>query len=326
MILAAVMLALPFLRDALSPQRGDGPEISAMGRTGAGCLPVVDDPIRAQDLAAAIPEFAGRTELLGPAPAPGSRRAFGVPELRRIAARLGVAAASPETCLEWPLEPLTAERVLADLVKAAPPGAHITVLDFDRHPVPGGALSFSRPALAGALWRGTVRYRERRTVPVWAKATVSLPSMVVVAARILPARQPIPAAALVLESRDVGAFGARAAATAATVAGKLPRRTIRAGEVVLENLVADSPDVARGQRVSVEVESGAARLSLEAQAQTAGRVGDRIQLKNPQSGRRFRAVVSGKGKVHIDVDAPSGRDGPAARRPVVERGEKIAAP
>ncbi len=57
--------------------------------------------------------------------------------------------------------------------------------------------------------------------------------------------------------------------------------------------------VARGERVVVEVTSGAARLAFETTAESAGGVGNFVLVRNPASGRLFPAKVAGKGKVVI---------------------------
>jgi hypothetical protein len=58
-------------------------------------------------------------------------------------------------------------------------------------------------------------------------------------------------------------------------------------------------DVERGERVSVEVSAGNARLTFEAEAASAGRAGDSVLVKNPENGRLFQAKVQGKGKVAV---------------------------
>jgi flagella basal body P-ring formation protein FlgA len=83
--------------------------------------------------------------------------------------------------------------------------------------------------------------------------------------------------------------------------GKCPRRLIKAGaEVVPSTLVEERP-VARGQKVQVQVESGATRLTLEGRAQSAGEVGGTVSVRNPQNGRLFPARVSGKGQVVVNT-------------------------
>jgi hypothetical protein len=57
--------------------------------------------------------------------------------------------------------------------------------------------------------------------------------------------------------------------------------------------------VERGERITVEVTSGAARLAFQATAQSGGRQGDSVLVQNPESGRLFQAKVIGNGKVLI---------------------------
>lgn len=57
--------------------------------------------------------------------------------------------------------------------------------------------------------------------------------------------------------------------------------------------------VARGERVLVEVTSGAARLAFETTAESAGGLGNFVLVRNPANGRLFPAKVAGKGKVVI---------------------------
>ena len=57
--------------------------------------------------------------------------------------------------------------------------------------------------------------------------------------------------------------------------------------------------VARGERVIVEVTSGAARLAFETTTESAGGVGNFVLVRNPANGRLFPAKVAGKGKVIV---------------------------
>ena len=58
-------------------------------------------------------------------------------------------------------------------------------------------------------------------------------------------------------------------------------------------------EVERGERVAVEVSSGAAVLTFQAEAASAGRTGDSVVVKNPENGRLFSAKVQSKGKVVV---------------------------
>jgi hypothetical protein len=61
-----------------------------------------------------------------------------------------------------------------------------------------------------------------------------------------------------------------------------------------------SREVERGDRITVEVTSGAARLAFEAIAESAGRQGESVLVRNPENGHMFQAKVLGDGKVVIN--------------------------
>ena len=58
-------------------------------------------------------------------------------------------------------------------------------------------------------------------------------------------------------------------------------------------------EIERGDTVRVEVQSGGVLLAFDASAETAGRTGDIVLLKNLENGRRFQGIVEQKGKVVI---------------------------
>src|SRR5438046_5050975 len=143
----------------------------------AMCLPVEGDRIVIGD----IPGFSG-TESIGFAPAPGAQRRFSVGELRRIAERKGIDAATIEpVCFERPLFALTEERVRAALRESLPQDAALEVIEFSNSKVPKGALEFPRAGLAHAIWKGRVKYGAAQSVPVWAKVRVWISRPVAVA-------------------------------------------------------------------------------------------------------------------------------------------------
>jgi flagella basal body P-ring formation protein FlgA len=81
-------------------------------------------------------------------------------------------------------------------------------------------------------------------------------------------------------------------------------RIVAAGaEIHLAQLMVP-PDVNRGELVEVEVRSGAAHLALTGKAESAGRSGDTIVIRNLSSNKVFQARVEGKGKASLDA----GRD------------------
>jgi flagella basal body P-ring formation protein FlgA len=293
----------------------------------ATCIAVEGDRVRAADLAAAVPAFAALApdETLGYAPAPGSRRMLSARELGRIAGRYGIALpAAPGVCIERAMERLTEERVLAALRAAAGnPEARIELVEFGRYPVPRGDLEFTRAGYtpppegtkAPVVWRGKLKYAGNRSVPVWARVRISVPGTRLVAAEDLPAGRPIQASQLRIEAAELPLFSSPGLQSAEAAAGRTPRRMIRAGAPVPADILEAPHEIERGEMVSVEVTSGAAQLSLKAKAETAGRKGDLVMLRNPDSGRRFQGRVEGQGKVTIDAkQTPLGGFVPAGNR------------
>jgi len=80
---------------------------------------------------------------------------------------------------------------------------------------------------------------------------------------------------------------------------------LRAGSPVLRSNLLEAFQVERGETVEVTVLSGAAHLELEAIAETSGRRGDVISLRNPRSEKTFRARIDGKGRALLIVGANS---------------------
>jgi flagella basal body P-ring formation protein FlgA len=64
-------------------------------------------------------------------------------------------------------------------------------------------------------------------------------------------------------------------------------------------LIPPKRGVVRGEHVMVEVTSGAARLTFEATAESTGRMGDSVLVRNPANGRLFQAKVFDSGKVFV---------------------------
>jgi flagella basal body P-ring formation protein FlgA len=267
----------------------------------ADCIPLAGDRIFGRDLANADPRFASlpASLVLGWAPPPGNRRTFTPTELTRIAKSNGIEPfARGEICFEIPLQKLNAAEVLNEM-RVAVPDAEVTVLEFSQGAVPAGKLEFPiaglEPASASRpgdqLWRGFVRSSETKRTPVWARVRISQTLLTVVALKDLPANTPIQANSLRLEKRN--AVAQNLAGRLEDVQGHIPRRAIRADEPISLALLEKAPDVRRGEVIPVEVRSGSARLQLSAVAERDARSGEILELRNPSSGKTFRAKLTG---------------------------------
>jgi hypothetical protein len=60
------------------------------------------------------------------------------------------------------------------------------------------------------------------------------------------------------------------------------------------------PAVKRGDKVAVSVTTGSVLLTFDSEAESAGRVGDTVIVRNPGSGNRFVARVQDRGKVVVE--------------------------
>jgi flagella basal body P-ring formation protein FlgA len=278
----------------------------------ASCTDVHGDQILAADLARALPAFRAIAPdtSIAPAPSIGGMRVFSKPELETLGRRFGmqVSILPHEICFRVPTAPLNREAVLAAMKQSLPAAeTRIALEDISPDPAPPGTIQFpieglGRPALpdSPALWRGEVVSGSRR-FSVWARAKITAPVARLVALENLKPGVPIQPQQLRTDS--VVGFPALATTglpTLETVTGMTPLHAIPAGsEIRMENLVRPY-DVARGDLVHVEVRMGKTRLSLNGRAEAAGRMGDLIAVRNPQSDRVFQARVAGKDSVLVD--------------------------
>jgi flagella basal body P-ring formation protein FlgA len=278
----------------------------------AACISVSGDRIRAADLAPTIPGFfaVDPEQIIGYAPAPGVQRVFTARELGMVCRRFGVGFDPPagrDLCFERAAKPLGKEQIAAAISATLARGdATIEVLDFSRAALPEGALVFPlsgavRPTLAQleapTLWRGVVRTASGQTFAVWAKVRVTVESAGVMAGRRLRKGEAVQAGDVVLTPVRYSPLFDPSLKSVDAVVGKLLKQDVEAGGIVLRAFLEDPKEVPAGLYAHVEVESGQALISFEAKAQTGGRTGDTVLLRNPANGRSFRAIVTGKGQV-----------------------------
>ncbi|MGA9623925.1 MAG: flagellar basal body P-ring formation chaperone FlgA [Bryobacteraceae bacterium] len=281
------------------------------------CVEVEGDRILARDFAVSLPGF-GRLSpetALAPAPMPGVRRFFHPSELAALARRYSVDIDQDAAlCFERQTEMLDRDRVLEAMRLALPlPGLEIEIVETSLYPVPRGRLEFRRESLGtpaspsahtAVEWRGNVVYGDNQRFGIWARVLISAPMPRVVAAEALRKGEAIAASQVRVETADRFPIAGDVAQTVDQVAGRAPMRAVAPGaEIHLAQLMVP-PDVNRGELVEVEVRSGAAHLALTGKAESAGRSGDTIVIRNLSSNKVFQARVEGKGKASLDA----GRD------------------
>ncbi|MGP0075328.1 MAG: flagellar basal body P-ring formation chaperone FlgA [Bryobacteraceae bacterium] len=276
---------------------------------------ISNDRILGADLAKALPVFLNKVPgdaVISYSPTPGARRFFGSAELQRIGAPYGVAIApDAQACFEWSLQALT-----DDLVRAAisdslqSPGARIDVLTISQSQAPAGKLSFPLSGLLASTltgpdtpvtWRGEVLYHGSRKFSVWARVKISATMTRVVATELVLPGQTVAPSQVRIETYDDFPLRNDIVRNLEEVVGRMPRRPLREGLPIFRADLIEPFQVQRGDLVDVTAIAGAAQLHLPALAETPGRQGDMISLKNTHSGKLFRARIEGKDKALVIV-------------------------
>ena len=284
------------------------------GSLHAVCLPVNGNRILGRDLALADPRFSTLPESLaiGFTPAPGTRRVFATLELQRIARANGIPIdAFEDICFELPMLRLKEEDVTAAMRRSLPADATLRIVEMANFDVPVGPLEFPLEALEPPgtlnrgvqLWRGTVKYAETRRLAVWARVEVAVEFVAVVAGKDLLPNVPISVDSVRIETRTGPLEREKPASRIEDVRGRLPKRAVKAGSVIPLAILADAPTVRKGDPVTVEVWSGPARLRFEAVAESAACDGEMVELRNPASGRIFKARLEAGARARIVINA-----------------------
>jgi flagella basal body P-ring formation protein FlgA len=270
------------------------------------CQVIDGDRIFGKDVAAASPRFAALDPHIeiGATPLAGVARVMHPEELARLARQLGIPLDSPASaiCFERAAAPLTAETLLPIIEKALGiDNVKIEILDFSRFGVPRGTFDFPKSSLTpNGLWRGRLLYGENHSMPVWVKARITVKRTWVEAAETLVTGKAIEAAQLNLKTGPRFPFDTTLIESISSVVGRRPVRTLAPGTAIALTLLTMAHDIERGDTVAVEVKVGNAILDFEATAESSGRSGESILIKNPENGRSFQAVIQDKGHVLVE--------------------------
>ena len=277
----------------------------------ATCTAIQADHILASDLARAVPEFASapRDTFIGFAPAPGSRRVLHAGELLRLASKFDVRLdAEREACFEWALGPVSGKDVVEAMRESLQlPNAHIEIMEIGARATPRGKMIFPLEGLipaadrnkGPALWRGYVAYSERSRFDLWVRVKLSAPTARVVAITSIPIGHTVESSEVKVETVEDFPIWHEVARRLDEVVGRVARRGIPAGGAVLRTELALPLEIEAGEVVKVNVVSGRTHLTMEGRAENSGRRGDMISVRNPRSGKSFRARVDAKGEVLV---------------------------
>jgi len=118
---------------------------------------------------------------------------------------------------------------------------------------------------------------------------------VLVATRELRRGEAIGADDVALEERNALAAGAPPLTQAAEVVGHSARRTIAANTALSASLIELPVLVRRGDRLGVSARAAGITVQISGEALGTARLGERVRVRNLQSGRVIDAVVTGSG-------------------------------
>jgi flagella basal body P-ring formation protein FlgA len=239
----------------------------------------------------------------------GAPRVFHGADLERIAKNRGADLHGlPDVCFaRKTFIPQPAQIREAIQTTLGNPIAKIEVIASSQREAPSGELIFPRngvqvpPAAEPSelMWHGFVRFGENGKFPVWARVRITAAITRVVAISDIATGKPIQPAQVRLETSEDSPLDETVARNLDEVVGYFPKISLRSRSVIRKNQIERPSDVTRGDLVRVEVFEGAAHLVIEGHAESSGMKGSTILVRNPASGKDFRAQVTGKGVVTI---------------------------
>jgi flagella basal body P-ring formation protein FlgA len=273
------------------------------------CQPVDSEHILGRDLAAADSRFeiVDEGQDLGFAPEPGVKRLFWPAELSRIAQRNGINVEGPvqQLCFERRTRVLSGAEILKSVQAWAPEPARIELIEQSKFAAPVGALVIPRPAVLHAtpdgsvLLRGYVVYGTDRKFAMWARVRFTVERKVAVPTEAIAAGSEVRADQVKMDQISGGIEVLEAATDPDQVVGRVTARRLNAGNPIALAALLKPKQVNSGAVVRVEVQDGATHLSLDGRAETGGRTGDMVTVRNPSSGKAFQARVIGEDAVLV---------------------------
>jgi flagella basal body P-ring formation protein FlgA len=284
----------------------------------ATCVAVEGDRIAGRDLARIDPVFSALSPDLyfSYAPPVGKQRLVSAAELVGWASANGLTfRTQTPVCFERTAYVLTAgdaaEKIYQTFGQTLP-GVKVDIVEVCKCSLPPGTLEFPLTSAAPpplghpetpVMWRGQLISSGGMHYPIWVRARVLAQMVLVRAKDDIRAQQLIEANQVetVLVTESPLRFAGKQ--SAATYVGKLAARSLPEGSYLDPRSVRMPSDVMRGEVVKVDVIDGATHLQLQARAETAGNIGERITLINPSGFRRFQATISGPGHARITLSS-----------------------
>jgi len=123
-----------------------------------------------------------------------------------------------------------------------------------------------------------------------------------VARNVIHADEVVEAAAVQKVMKKVSFPSPSAVTDSGAVVGKAARRLIRQGEELRPEMFGEPQAVRRGQNFDVRIGSGRFSIQLTAMAESNARAGEYVTLRNPESGKSFRALATSPGRAQLNLN------------------------
>ena len=274
------------------------------------CLFVTGKWITAGQLAQRLPAFGSIDPSLKvlAAPLPLARRFVSPEAASLLAQKLGAGSLELRTgfCVELLTVEITRHQVILAMEKALPEGGpSLELISYYPKRSPQGTLLFSksgmRPACvnggcATVRWRGMMQLSGTESVPITTEVRISIAEKVPIAVRNLTAGVKIGADDFRWMERK-SEWRPDATTFTAELVGQVVKRAIKLGDTIPSHSVRPAREVEKGDSVELQVRSGQLLLITQAMAETGGSVGGKVVVSNPNSKKKFLAMVIGLGKV-----------------------------
>lgn len=204
------------------------------------------------------------------------------------------AAIRPARGADW--QPLDAVRAAAIAALGADPAsAEASVLPTLRL----AACAQPLEAVATGARTALVRCPDAPGWKLYVPVEVRREAEVVVLRGPVPAGEPIDAAQLVVQRRDVAGAGGAVITDPAALVGRVPSRALAAGTPLTAADLADGPALKRGDPVVLVTRVGGVEVRVGGRALGSARQGGLVRAENVESRRIVRGRLSGAGIVEV---------------------------
>jgi flagella basal body P-ring formation protein FlgA len=277
------------------------------------CLEVEGPTVRVSVITPFVeyPHSLSQDRILTSTPDPGTRRWITAEEIRQWGLSPIEGAATSVLCVERQLHPLLTEDVVKE-VQSALERNHEKVLSVGSTSIqpllvpkgrlilpPAGFQSISsNNGVCSFLWRAAVEYDSHRLIGVKILGHFQAETTHFVATRNLQPGD-------VLSGGDYERIAkpgcSRHRLELAPPEGSIIRRALSKGDDIEMAMLNPAPVVDEGGAVWVRASAGGASVSIEAIAEKSGRRGESVFVRNKESGKRIRVLLTGKGEASAFV-------------------------